>query len=319
MTQLLHILFSTLLLKILIFVLVCTSVFLLVYYLFPDEEQLAAQKRLGVEEERIRPTKTTLIRWFYPIYSTIHTVGFRHYMPKRGLDWIEEKRPYYHQRLIVANIRDEITPEEFVAFKICMSFVLTILFYYFAGALGYSVSILAAPLLLIFGFLAPDLWLKEIAMKRKKEILKSLPYTFDLLTLSVEAGMDFIAAIQRLTQRTQKNPMVEEFSQMLKEIRLGTVRSDALRNLSTRLEIEEISSFTTLLIQADQLGASIGNVLRAQSDQLRTKRFQNAEAAGARASQLILFPLIFCIFPAVFIVILGPTILNMLLTKGLFN
>jgi len=112
--------------------------------------------------------------------------------------------------------------------------------------------------------------------------------------------------------------MADEFGHMLKEIRLGTSRSDALRNLNHRLEIEEISSFTTLLIQADQLGASIGNVLRAQSDQLRTKRFQNAESAGARASQLILFPLIFCIFPAVFIVILGPTILNML-SQGIFR
>lgn len=319
MTQLLHLLFSPILLKIFIFALVCTSVFLLVYFLFPDEEQLAAQKRLGVEEERIRPTKTTLLRWFYPIYSNIQAIVFRHYMPERGLEWIEEKRPHYHQRLIVANIRDEISPEEFVAFKISMAIVLTILIYYFGGALGYSISIFAFPFFLFLGFMAPDFWLREIANKRKKDILKSLPYTFDLLTLSVEAGMDFIAAIQRLTQRTQKNPMVEEFSQMLKEIRLGTVRSDALRNLSARLEIEEISSFTTLLIQADQLGASIGNVLRAQSDQLRTKRFQNAEAAGARASQLILFPLILCIFPAVFIVLLGPTFLKMLLTRGIFN
>ena len=318
MTPILQILFSPWLTKILMFGLVCTSVFLLVYYLFPDEEQLAAQKRLGVEEERIKPTKTSLLRRLYPVYSVINTLIFRHYLPKKGHEWIEQKRPYYHQRLIVANLRDEITPDEFVAFKVCMMLVLTFLFYYFAGALGYSVPALMLPVIMILGFAAPDLWLKEIISTRRKSILKSLPYTLDLLTLSVEAGMDFIAAIQRLTQRTQNNPMVEEFSQMLKEIRLGTIRSDALRNLSNRLEIEEVSSFTTLLIQADQLGASIGDVLRAQSDQMRTKRFQNAETAGAKASQFILIPLVVCIFPAVFIVILGPTILNML-SRGIFH
>lgn len=317
MSQFLNILFSSVFLKIILFAMSCTAIFLLVYYLFPDEEQLAAQKRLGMEEERIRPKNIALLRWFYPVYSNINAL-IPQYAPQRALTWIEQKKPYYQKRLIVANVRDEIGPEEFIAFKVCMSIVVPILFFYFAGALGYAVSPFYIPLIIVLGFFSADVWLKEKAQMRKKSILKALPYTLDLLTLSVEAGMDFIAAIQRLTQRTAKNPMVEEFGHMLKEIRLGTSRSDALRNLSNRLEIEEVSSFTTLLIQADQLGSSIGIVLRAQSDQIRSKRFQNAEAAGARASQLILFPLIFCIFPAVFIVILGPTLLNML-TQGIFR
>ncbi|MEZ4819731.1 MAG: type II secretion system F family protein [Bdellovibrionota bacterium] len=110
---------------------------------------------------------------------------------------------------------------------------------------------------------------------------------------------------------------MEELDIVLKEIRLGTTRSDALRNLGERLDIEEIASFTSLLIQADQLGSSIGMVLRAQSDQLQTRRFQNAETAGAKASQLILLPLVFCIFPAVFIVILGPLVIKFLVQGGL--
>lgn len=318
MTSLLNILFSAFLMKTVIFILICSSVFLFVYYVFPDEEQLAAQKRLGMEEERNKPTKTALLRLFYPVYYNINTLIFAHYVPQKVLLWIEKKRPYYQRKLIVANIRDEITPDEFIAFKVCMAIVIPILSFMIASVLGYSFSFLFLILSVLLGFMAGDLWLKEIIAKRRKDILKALPYTLDLLTLSVEAGMDFIAAIQRLSQRTKKNPMVEEFGQMLKEIRLGTVRSDALRNMSNRLEIEEVSSFTTLLIQADQLGSSIGVVLRAQSDQIRSRRFQNAEAAGARASQLILFPLIFCIFPAVFIVILGPTLLNML-SQGIFH
>lgn len=317
MTNILQILFSSFLIKALLFAIVAVAVFMLVYYIFPDEEALAAQKRLGVEEERTKPKRTALLRWFYPVYSNINAL-LPHYAPKRFLKWVEMKIPHYQRRLIVGNMRDEITPEDFVAFKIWMAILVPIMFFYVAGALGYSVSPWSTPMIMILGFYTPDLWLTEITNKRKKSIIKALPYTLDLLTLSVEAGMDFIASIQRLTQRTKGNAMVEEFGHMLKEIRLGTARSDALRNLSVRLEIEEVSSFTTLLIQADQLGASIGDVLRAQSDQLRTKRFQNAEAAGARASQLILFPLIFCIFPAVFIVILGPTLLNML-TQGIFR
>ena len=149
---------------------------------------------------------------------------------------------------------------------------------------------------------------------RRKAIVRALPYTLDLLTLSVEAGLDFIAAIQRLIQRARPNALLTEFNHMLREIRLGTSRSDALRSLADRLQIEEISSFTTLLIQADQLGASIGNVLRAQADQMRTRRFQAAETAGARASQFILFPLVIFIFPAIFIIILGPVVLSFLKT-----
>lgn len=318
MNNILQFLFSSLILKTLLFGIVGISVFMLVYFFWPDEEALAAQKRLGMEEERTRPKKIAMLRWFYPIYTFINAVVIPQYFPNRAIRWIEAKIPIYQKRLIVANIRDEITPDDYIAFKVWMTLFIPVLFFYFAGALGYDVSPWSIPMIMVVGFYSPDFWLSEITAARKKAIIKALPYTLDLLTLSVEAGMDFIAAIQRLTQRTKGNPMVEEFGHMLKEIRLGTARSDALRNLNSRLEIEEVSSFTTLLIQADQLGSDIGFVLRAQSDQIRSKRFQNAEAAGARASQLILFPLIFCIFPAVFIVILGPTILN-LLSQGLFR
>ena len=318
MTAVLDILFSTLLAKFLMYFLAFASIFLLVYLLFPNEEQIAAQKVLGMEGEQNKPTKTGLLRMFYPVYSMIHSIFLRHYAPKFLQNWIQKTGPQYSHRLLIANLRDEISAEEFIAFKFCMTIVIPVLFFYILGAMGYAFQPPMIPIMMVLGFLAPDFWLREITSKRRKEILKALPYTLDLLTLSVEAGMDFVAAIQRLTQRTKQNAMVDEFEQMLKEIRLGTSRSDALRNMSLRLEIEEVSSFTTLLIQADQLGSSIGDVLRAQSDQLRSKRFQNAEAAGARASQLILFPLIFCIFPAVFIVVLGPTILNML-SQGIFQ
>jgi len=117
MTDLLNILFSPNVLKFILFAMSFTAAFMLVYYLFPDEEALAAQKRLGMEEERVRPKKIALLRWFYPIYSNINAL-IPQYAPEKVLRWIEKKIPYYQQRLIVGNVRDEITPDDFIAFKV---------------------------------------------------------------------------------------------------------------------------------------------------------------------------------------------------------
>jgi len=278
------------------------GVAILVYHLIPDEEQLVAQRRLGVDDEKGHRHRITLLKYFRPLYRTL-------------VPWLAQKnfdklRPRLQRDLITANIRDEMTPDEFIGFRIVLAVVIPLLVAYISMALGFSLPWVLWPGVIILGFFAPDIWLKDLVKARRREIIRAMPYTLDLLTLSVEANLDFIAAIQKLTQRSKTNALIEEFAHMLKEIRLGTSRSDALRSLSDRLNIEEISSFTTLLIQADQLGASIGEVLRAQSDQLRVSRFQAAEMAGAKASQLVLFPLGICIFPSIFIVVLGPAILN---------
>ncbi len=141
----------------------------------------------------------------------------------------------------------------------------------------------------------------------------------DLMTLSVEAGLDFIAAISRVVSFAKPGPLKDEFNQMLKELQIGTIRSDALRNLADRVQISELSSFATILIQADQMGSSIGPVLRAQSDLLRSNRFQKAEREGAKATQKLLIPLVFCILPAVFIVIMGPVICDIYYNQTWFS
>lgn len=312
MTEFLQTLFSPLVLKITLSSVAFLSVFILIYTIVPDESQAAARKRLGVTEDSAKPDRIALFRWFHPFYVTVLHSFYSDLMPARLIRYLERQRPIYQRKLITANVRDEITPDEFVAFKVVMSFVLSGLVVFIAAEIGRPISWPLWPFIMVVGFYAADLWLAEVITIRRRQITRAMPYTLDLLTLSVEAGLDFIAAIQRLAQRSKNNALVVEFGHMLKEIRLGTSRSDALRSLADRLQIEEISSFTTLLIQADQLGASIGTVLRAQSDQLRTKRFQAAEVAGARASQLVLFPLVLFIFPAIFIIVLGPTVLNFL-------
>ncbi len=317
MITLLNFLFSYPFLKALILSLAFLSVLFLVYNLLPDEQQAVAKKRLGVTEDTTKPTRIALFRWFYPLYSALVPFLYSAFIPSSLSRYFDHQKPLLQKKLVTANIREEINPDEFLAFKVAMTFVIFFLVIYLMGGLSKPLPWYSWPIVMIGGFFFPDFWLNERIRFRRKEIIRAMPYTIDLLTLSVEAGLDFIAAIQRLAQRSKSNALLVEFGYMLKEIRLGTQRADALRNLSDRLQIEEITSFTTLLVQADQLGASIGQVLRAQSDQLRSKRFQAAETAGAKASQLVLFPLVFCIFPAIFIVVLGPTILNFL-QRGFF-
>jgi tight adherence protein C len=309
MRTLLNLLVSPWFLQLLMFGSAFVGAFLLTLHFWPDEKEAAAKKRLGVLSDSERPSKIALLRWFRPFYTL--------FVPHVSSRIQDSTRTSLHRKLLSANLRDEITPDEFVALQWVMTLFIPFLLIYLSGALGEPLPIPFWPVTAVGGFYFPKLWLSQRISLRRRSIVRAMPYTLDLLTLSVEAGLDFIAAIQRLTQRTKSNSLLVEFNHMLKEIRLGTARSDALRSLSDRLQIEEITSFTTLLIQADQLGASIGNVLRAQSEQLRSQRFQAAETAGAKASQLILFPLVFCIFPAIFIVILGPTLLTFL-QRGLF-
>ena len=280
---------------------------LLVYILMPDEKLSAAKKMLDVVDDSAREHKIFMLKMLHPLLMLVGSY-YRHSKSER-LNKYKESR---QQLITAAGLRKEITPEEFIGFKWVMAFVFPLMGQYIGMTLGMPVGFSGTVLLTVVGGFAPDLWLYELVKKRKRAIFRSLPYTIDLLTLSVEAGLDFIAAIKRVTERSRENPLVDELKILLNEINLGTTRTDALRNLANRVRMEELNSFTTLLIQADQLGASIGPVLRAQSDSMRSTRFQRAEVAGGRATQLVLFPMIFCIFPAIFIIILGPFIVRYL-------
>jgi len=132
----------------------------------------------------------------------------------------------------------------------------------------------------------------------------------DVLSLSVEAGLEFLIALERLVKRGLSGPLRDELTAVLNDIRLGTTRSEALRAMATRLEIPQVGSFVSTLIQADLLGASIGDVLKSQASFLRTERFQRAEKAGGQATQKIIFPMLLFIFPAVLLVVIAPVALK---------
>jgi tight adherence protein C len=165
---------------------------------------------------------------------------------------------------------------------------------------------------MVGGFLLPDKLLNDIKKARWKEILRTMPGAVDVLSLSVEAGLDFQVAMQRFVERGAPGALRDEFSTILNDMRLGKTRAEAIREFGRRVNLPEVGSFVSVLVQADQLGVPIGEVLRSQAAVIRVQRFQRAEQEGARASQKLLLPLVFFIFPAVLLVILGPVALNFL-------
>jgi tight adherence protein C len=168
---------------------------------------------------------------------------------------------------------------------------------------------------LFFGFLAPDYYLSSKASSRGNGVLNQLPDALDLLTISVEAGLGFDAAIVKVTEK-MKGPLTEEFKRAAGEQRIGKSRQDALRGISERVEVKELQNFISAIIQADQLGVSMSKVLRIQSEQLRQERRQRAEEKAARAPILIMLPTVGCIFPSLFIVILAPAALSAMSSCG---
>jgi tight adherence protein C len=167
------------------------------------------------------------------------------------------------------------------------------------------VSIVAIALLAFVGFVLPDSVLNRKVGERQKEILKTLSDTMDLLTISVEAGLSLNAAIAQVVQNVP-GVLSAEFARMLQEIQLGVPRSEAFRHLADRTDVEELNGFALAMIQADVFGVSIASVLRTQAQQLRIKRRQAAEAKAQQTPVKIVFPLVLCILPALFVVIVGP-------------
>lgn len=168
--------------------------------------------------------------------------------------------------------------------------------------------------LFVFGYIGPNLWLKSLIQRRQKAIQKSLPDVLDLLCVSVEAGLGFDSAVSKVVEK-MKGPLSEEFSRMMQEIRMNKSRRDALRDLANRVNLPDLSTFVASIIQADQLGVSIAKVLRVQSEQMRIKRRLRAQEQAQKAAVKMIFPLVFFIFPAMFIVLLGPVIIQIMAAR----
>ena len=158
------------------------------------------------------------------------------------------------------------------------------------------------------GYIGPEFWLGRRVKARQQAILRMIPDSLDLLTISVRAGLGFDAALAKVVEKV-KGPLSDEFRRALAEVRVGKTRRDALRDIVPRTEVAPLTNFIGAIIQAEQLGVSISKVLQVQSEQLRIERRQRAEEMAAKAPIKTLFPLVGCIFPSLFIVILGPAII----------
>ncbi len=171
-----------------------------------------------------------------------------------------------------------------------------------AGARGIMLTTLALALL---GWFGPTMWIYQVGYDRTEHIQRELPDALDLLTISVEAGLAFDAAVSQVA-RNSDGPLAKELFRVLQEMQIGTGRADALRALADRTGVEELRIFVGAMVQADTFGIPIANVLRVQSKEMRIKRSQRAEEKAQQVPVKILFPLIFCILPALFIVVMGP-------------
>ncbi len=285
------------LLLLLAYVTTFLSVSLVIYLMLPDFRRRAALARLGAAEGK-ESVDSPLLQLMHPMLRAI-APWVAHYK-------LTSYRASKEKQIAGAGLKDALTVDEFLAWKIVFAII---------GPLMIAVLQLAShPLIIVvlamlFSFL-PDFLLKDMVTKRQRAIVRALPFSVDLLTLVVEAGLDFSQGIQRVVERGPEGPLRDELSLMMREIRLGATRSEALRSLGVRCAVTEVSSFTSVLVQADRLGASIGPVLRAQADVMRTERFVRAEKAGARASSLMLMPLVIFILPAALLVIVGPVLLR---------
>ena len=197
--------------------------------------------------------------------------------------------------------------DRILAFKMLGLFSLPVITLVVVYALGgaFALGVGLAALTALLGYFLPNVVLYQVAYNRTERMGHELPDALDLLTISVEAGLGFDAALSQVARNT-RGPLAEEFFRALQEMQIGTGRVHALRALGERTDLPELRGFVTAMVQADAFGIPIANVLRIQSREMRVKRSQHAEELAQKVPVKILFPLIFCILPTLFIVILGP-------------
>ena len=283
-----------------------TTLVLYLWYTYSDyvSERLQSMRQSGGEAGSF---VFSIVRPFARFFGSLVSAGLRWLEQKKGgralasyLVWV---RVRIQRALIAAGSPEGMTADEFLGL-VCFS----VLAWTAGGAFiwaasGFSFFVLIGVLL---GIAHPVLWLRGKVHRRKQEIRVLMPYALDLLTLSVEAGLDFVSALGRIAEKLRGTALGEEFEELLRVIRLGQPRAEALREMANRVDMQEVGSFASSLVQADELGASLDQVLRIQADQLRTDRYNRAEKKAMEAPVKILFPLIAFIFPTVFIILFAP-------------
>lgn len=267
-----------------------TALFLVILGAFPS--------RFLSETSEIRGDDDTFLKAIQELIVKKLSVRVRKYMS----EGFERK---VRNQLLAAGEPEGLRPEDILALMIVAAGSGVLFMVLILLMLKSSLTIALAGLIFVF---LPRIWLNDQVSKRQFKVRRAIPYTLDLLTLSIEAGLDFTGAIGRVVEKGKDGPLKEEFSIMLNELKMGKMREDALRNLMDRVQLVSLNNVIRALIQADRMGTSLGKILRIQSTQLRIERTQRAEKLANEAPVKMLAPLIMCIFPTIFMILFGPII-----------
>lgn len=257
----------------------------------------------GIEIDRssgdeVRKNLPIMVKIFMPLAPNFRFIA-RHRL-------FQSVTKYTEDHLLMSGYSSAISADDFIAVRALLTLFGFVLFVLCTMA-GNAIPGL---LLVICLYIYPGAWLKTIVKRRHLEIMKALPNVLDLLTLSVEAGKDFLTSLRDILSRRKMDALGEELGRTFKEIQLGKKRQQALRDLSFRVKQSDLTAVLNAIIQAEELGVSIGNLLKIQGDMLRNKRFTRAEKLDNEAPVKILFPMVVFIFPAVILILMVPILMQ---------
>lgn len=275
-------------------------------------KELLVQTRLGnvkkiklteiIDDELSKPLSERIIR---PVLLKLGDVVGK-FLP-------QEKKVQWHKALILAGNPLNLTANEFFVIRLITIFIfpLSCLFVLIDSGTALSQKILIYTVMVTIAYFLPEQYLKAKWNGRRRAVIKNLPDTLDLLTVSVEAGLGFDAALLKVIEKSD-NILANEFKKVISETQMGKTRREALKDMADRLNVEELNAFVNSLIQADTLGISISKVLRIQSQQMRQKKRQMIEEQAMKAPVKMLIPMVLFIFPTIFLVLLGPAVLQIM-------
>jgi tight adherence protein C len=284
------------------------AVFLVARTVFQDEDRFKAQEKLedADQDEKKDIPNDIVLKYSRPFFKRYFTPIIKGMKNKRKI------RDKYKRPLASSGMNKFLTPEDFYAFKLFLIIGFPIVYLGLRAFLEETWPLTYTPFISVFGFFYPDLWIRGKIEQRRNEVMENMPFVVDMLALSVEAGLDFVAAMQKVIEKAPPSALVDEFETLIKETKVGASRAEALRGLSWRIDTLPISSFCATLIAADSVGANIGPILKTLAQELREKRSSMIEQKGAQAATKILIPMIFFVLPAVLIIIAAPIALQLM-------
>jgi len=272
-------------------------------------DEFAAREEL-VSIEEIELSMPITDRIFVPILRQVSEFLIR-FTPQQTLE-------HTTKMLELAGNPRNMRAAEFIALRVGSTIFFGFFTFFFMSRFGTATNrtLLYTLVGCVIGWALPAMWLRSKADRRKDAVIKKLPDALDLMTICVDAGLVFNAAMQKVDEKWD-DPLANEFGRVIHEMQLGKSRRQALRDMADRNDVPDLTSFIAAVIQADQLGVGIGKVLRIQSEQMRVRRRQRAEEKAQQAPVKMMFPMVFLIFPSIFIVLLGPAFFQVIRNDSL--